>query len=79
MDGDYLKLRSITLGYPIPRQLINRFGLDRVRVFFEGENLHTWAASNYIGFDPSGIGANGVQWWNYPQARSFLFGIQIGL
>lgn len=79
MDGDYLKLRSITLGYTIPRQLINRFGLDRVRVFFEGENLHTWAASNYIGFDPSGIGANGVQWWNYPQARSFLFGIQIGL
>jgi TonB-linked SusC/RagA family outer membrane protein len=79
MDGDYLKLRSITLGYTIPRELTNRIGLDRIRVFFEGENLHTWAAKNYIGFDPSGIGSNGVQWWNYPQARSFLFGIQIGL
>ena len=45
----------------------------------EWARLSRTQVKNYIGFDPSGIGSNGVQWWNYPQARSFLFGIQIGL
>jgi TonB-linked SusC/RagA family outer membrane protein len=77
MDGDYLKLRSLTLGYTIPRMLTRRIGIDKVRVFMEAENLYTWCADNYIGFDPAGVDANGVQWWNYPQPRSFLFGLQV--
>jgi TonB-linked SusC/RagA family outer membrane protein len=79
MCGDYLKLRSLTVGYTLPRQLTSRIGISKARVFMEAENLYTWTAGSYIGFDPAGIGANGSQWWNYPQSRSFLFGIQIGL
>jgi hypothetical protein len=79
MDGDYLKIQSLTFGYTLPRQLVSRIGLSKVRVYFEGENLYTFTASNYIGYDPASVGANGVQWWNYPQARSFVFGLNIGL
>lgn len=78
MSGNYLKVRSLTLGYTLPRNLTSQVGISKARLFFEAENLYTFCASDYIGFDPAGVGANGVQWWNYPQSRSFLFGIQLG-
>jgi hypothetical protein len=79
MDGDYLKIRSLTLGYTLPKKLLKGTFMNNVRVFMEAENLHTFTAKNYIGFDPSGIDANGSQWWNYPQARSFIFGVTVGI
>lgn len=78
MDGDYLKFRSLSLGYTLPSNIVKKAGMSKVRVFMDAENLYTWTAKNYIGMDPAGVGANGSQWWNYPQARSFLFGIQVG-
>ena len=78
MDGDYLKIRSLVLGYTLPKSLLRNTFFDKVRVFMEAENLYTFTAKNYIGFDPAGIDANGSQWWNYPQARSFVFGITVG-
>ena len=78
MDGDYLKIRSLVLGYTLPKSLLRNTFFDKVRVFMEAENLYTFTAKNYIGFDPAGITSNGIQWWNYPQARSFVFGITVG-
>lgn len=78
MDGDYLKIRALTLGYTLPQSLVKTISLSSVRVFFEADNIYTFTKDNYIGFDPAGVGANGVQWWNYPQARTFLFGVQVG-
>ena len=78
MDGDYLKIRSLTLGYTLPKSLLKSTFLNKVRIFMEAENLYTFTASNYRGFDPAGIDPNGSQWWNYPQARSFVFGLSVG-
>lgn len=78
MDGDYLKIRSLVLGYTLPKSLLRNTFFDKVRVFMEAENLYTFTAKNYIGFDPAGITSDGIQWWNYPQARSFVFGITVG-
>lgn len=79
MDGDYLKIRSLTVGYSLPKSWLRGTFLNNVRIFMEAENLYTFTASNYIGFDPAGIDASGSQWWNYPQARSFLFGVTVGI
>lgn len=79
MDGDYLKIRSLTVGYTLPKSWLRGTFLNNVRVFMEAENLYTFTADNYIGFDPAGISADGSQWWNYPQARSFLFGVSVGI
>lgn len=78
MDGDYLKIRSLTIGYTIPKSLLAHTFINNLRVFMEAENLYTFTAKNYIGYDPAGVGSDGVQWWNYPQARSFLFGLTVG-
>lgn len=79
MSGDYLKIRNLTVGYTLPRSLTSRIGINKVRVYFEAENLYTFTRDKYIGFDPAGIDPNGSQWWNYPQSRSFVFGLNVGL
>jgi hypothetical protein len=78
MKGDYLKIRSLTLGYTIPKKLLNKTFLSNARVFMEAENLYTFTAKDYIGMDPAGVAATGIQWWNYPQSRSFIFGVTVG-
>lgn len=78
MCGDYLKIRSLSLGYTLPQSVLKDTFINKVRLFMDAENLYTFTAKNYRGFDPAGIDANGVQWWNYPIARSFMFGVTVG-
>ena len=75
MSGDYLKIQNIVLGYTLPSTVISK--LNSVRVYASASNLYTFAASNYRGFDPGSIGANGVQWWNYPTPRSYILGLSV--
>ncbi|MFA8435172.1 MAG: SusC/RagA family TonB-linked outer membrane protein [Marinifilaceae bacterium] len=77
MDGDYLKIQNVVLGYTLPSSLTDKIKLGSVRVYGSASNLYTFAASNYRGFDPSGIGPNGIQWWNYPLPRKFVFGLNV--
>ncbi len=79
MDADYLKLKTATLGYKLPEKWLAPVKISSCRIYVTGENLFTSVAENYRGFDPAGIGANGVQWWNYPMPRNILFGINVGL
>lgn len=78
MKGDYLKIRSLSLGYTLPKSLLKDTFINKVRFFMDAENLYTFTASNYRGMDPAGAGASGAQWWNYPIARSFMFGVTVG-
>ena len=77
MDGDYLKLRNITLGYTFPQELTEKIYINRLRVYVQADNLYTWGRKNYRGFDPASVGANGVQWWNFPQSRNVVFGLNV--
>jgi len=77
MDGDYLKIRSLSIGYTLPSSLLEGTFINKVRLFMDAENLYTFTAKNYRGFDPAGIGSDGIQWWNYPIARSFMFGVNV--
>lgn len=77
MDGDYLKIRSLTLGYTFPSKWTEKAFISRLRLYVQADNIYTFGAGNYRGFDPSGIGANGVQWWNFPTPRNVVFGANI--
>ncbi|GAB3332556.1 TonB-dependent receptor [Larkinella ripae] len=78
-DGSYMRMKNITLGYNLPRIK----GVQGIRVYVSGNNLFTF--TNYSGFDPevnTYAGSNtviGVDNLVYPQAKSFLGGIQITL
>jgi hypothetical protein len=79
-DGSFLKLSNITLGYTFPRKIINKIGVNKLRLYATGSNLLTW--TKYSGFDPevSTMGnalTPGVDFGAYPKSRSFVFGINL--
>ncbi|MDW7690441.1 TonB-dependent receptor [Flammeovirgaceae bacterium SG7u.111] len=80
-DGDYLRLRSIQIGYALPTNLINRLGLQKLRMYLSANNLFT--ITDYRGFNmdatTSDILQAGYARNNYPIAQSFIIGTNITL
>lgn len=75
-DGDYLRLKLVTLGYSLPRNLTTAINAEKIRVYVTGNNLVTF--TDYNGYDPE-IGGDvmGVDKGYYPQPRTFIFGINL--
>lgn len=49
-DGDYLKIKNLTIGYTFPEKLTEKLSIKDLRVYFSGENLYTF--TKYPGMDP---------------------------
>lgn len=77
-DGSYLRIRNVTLGYTLPKSLSSKLKAGQVRVYATANNLFTF--TKYSGFDPEiGMDNNGLDVGRYPQARSFIFGLNVSL
>jgi TonB-linked SusC/RagA family outer membrane protein len=78
-DGSFLRLRNIQLGYSLPKTLLKRIKTENIRFYVAANNLLT--LTRYMGFDPDIGSANalvaGVDFGFYPQARTFMGGLQI--
>ena len=72
--GDYLRLKSITIGYTLPKHLTSKARMEEVRFSVSGQNLYT--LTNYTGLDPE-VGGSGIDSNVYPLTRNFTFGINI--
>lgn len=72
--GDYLRLKSITIGYTLPKHLTSKARMDEVRFSVSGQNLYTF--TRYTGLDPE-VGGSGIDSNVYPLTRNFTFGINI--
>ncbi len=76
-DGSYLRVKNLTIGYNF--DFGANSGLSSLRLFVTGQNLLT--LTGYSGLDPEiagGLSATGFDNGVYPQAKSFLFGAQVG-
>ncbi|MCH4156592.1 MAG: TonB-dependent receptor [Muribaculaceae bacterium] len=85
-NGSYLRLKQVQLTYNFDKKLISKWKLEDLSVFISAYNLLT--ITGYDGFDPEvgkvvGTEGNnlnmGVDHGNYPQARTFTFGIKLSL
>ncbi|MDE5675299.1 MAG: TonB-dependent receptor [Muribaculaceae bacterium] len=78
-NGAYLRLANLTLSYTLPTQWVNKLGLSNFRLFVMGENFFT--ATKYHGFTPEvGDGtAIGIDYGNYPVARTWTVGFNVSL
>jgi TonB-linked SusC/RagA family outer membrane protein len=77
-DGSFVRLRNITLGYTLPKNITDFIKLNKLRIYISSENLLT--LTRYQGFDPEiggGVFSNGVDHGIYPQARTFMTGISV--
>ena len=74
--GDYFRLKQVQLGYTINSELLKKIDISRLRVYLQSENLFTF--TGYTGYDPEiGGGVYGIDKGFYPQARSFIAGLQL--
>lgn len=67
--ADYLKIQNVQVGYTFPKQVMDNWKLNGLRIYLSGQNLAT--ISDYPGFDPEGS--------YYPLSRTFSFGINLKL
>jgi TonB-linked SusC/RagA family outer membrane protein len=79
-DGSFVRLRNVQLGYTLPESLMEKIKVSSIRVYVSANNLLT--LTNYRGYDPD-IGSSGgtlsagVDYGFYPQARTFMGGINV--
>jgi TonB-linked SusC/RagA family outer membrane protein len=86
-DGSFVRLKSLSLGYELPKSIISKLNVSRLYLYISSENLLTF--TKYSGFDPEvsvyGLSSNntekniapGVDYGTYPQSRDFLVGLNV--
>ncbi|MGN6418421.1 MAG: SusC/RagA family TonB-linked outer membrane protein, partial [Pseudobacter sp.] len=82
-DASYIRLKNIQLSYDFSNRLLKKISVKRLRLYASATNLFT--ITDYSGADPeaNAFGQNttifGIDRGGYPQSRTFLFGINLGL
>ncbi|CDF78664.1 TonB-dependent receptor [Formosa agariphila KMM 3901] len=87
-DGSYVRLKNLSIGYTFPQDLVEKIGMDNLRLSVSGQNLLTF--TNYSGLDPevsyfgsgggdttSGNVVQGHDFGNYPTIRSFSLSLNL--
>ena len=82
-DGSFLRCKSLMLGFTVPAKAVQRFNVDRFRIYAQAVNLFT--LTKYTGLDPelqtSNFGDNsnfGIDFGNYPaNQRMFTVGVNL--
>lgn len=72
-NTSFLKLRTLQIGYTLPKKWTNSALLNNVRIFATGENLLTVKSKNFRGVDPE-LGGSVIV---YPLSRMFSGGINV--
>ncbi|WP_026812450.1 SusC/RagA family TonB-linked outer membrane protein [Arenibacter certesii] len=83
--SDFVRLRNLSLGYTLPKDITQKFSVDRVRIYFTGVNLLTF--TDYSGYDPESTYDNygnsniqkGVAFYSAPPAKTYTIGLNIDL
>lgn len=69
-NGNYLKLKNLTIGYTFPKKWMQKLYVQNLRVYVSGENL--WTITKFEGMDPEMVAGNG-----YAPMRQYAFGINV--
>jgi hypothetical protein len=79
-SASFVKLREVSVGYSLTGGFVSRaLGLSSMDLRVAGRNLAVWTP--YTGADPetnlsgADTGARGIDWFNNPQTRSFVFSV----
>ena len=85
-DGSYLRVKNIMLGYNMPKSVLDKLNIQKLRLYVSAQNILTF--TKYRGFDPEvnyggdGSGSNsnmnqGLDYASYPNAKSYTVGLNI--
>ena len=71
LDGSYLRLKNLEIGYTFPKELLQKARISNLRVYISGNNLYTWKNNKYP-MDPD---AREVWGRVYPPMRVYNIGV----
>lgn len=74
IDGSYLRLKNIQLGYSIPQSLSTKIKIEKIRFYIAGTNLLTFSELNEWDLDPEVEPGVAVY---YPQVKLYTIGINV--
>lgn len=74
-DASYIRLKNLQIGYTIPKSITSKACIQKLRVYFSGENIWTGTHLSDL-FDPETIGS-GWGGLTYPLQRTYSFGLNI--
>ncbi|HJZ39552.1 MAG TPA: TonB-dependent receptor [Bacteroidales bacterium] len=75
-DGDYMRIKNLTLGYIIPDAITRKIGIEQLRIYTSAINLYTFHDVDF--WDPE-RGEDGTGFGIYPQTKKIMFGIELSL
>lgn len=78
----YLRLKNVTVGYTVPPKWTKKIGIEKIRVFFTGENMACWSPlfDHCAYLDPEAVAHDSSESQGrsfYPWQKNFMFGIDI--
>lgn len=76
-DGSYFRIKSIVVGYTLPKKHCEKIFLKSLRFYGSIDNLFTACSKNFRGYDPES-GLSAIQTSNYPVPVNYTFGINVG-
>lgn len=86
-NAAYVRLKNLTFGYDIPKEVLEKVGIAKCQLFFSGQNLWTWSPIHRItkNIDPEVISGSDAEVATgkgdgnaYPMLRSCSLGVTIG-
>lgn len=73
-DASYVRLKNLTLGYTIPSAITTKVGINKLRVYFNGENLLTFSSLFDKNIDPEAPQGRGAY---YANVRKLSLGLKV--
>lgn len=75
-DASFLRLKNLQVGYTFPKNLVDKIGIQKLRIFVSGQNLLTFN-SFYKGWDPENEIGTGDAPSYYPVNSIYSFGVNV--
>ena len=78
-NGSFLRMKDLQIGYNFKPNVTGKLGMSRLRLYLAAQNLFTITSYNGMEVETSSDNVNvlGIDYGNYPSARSFIFGVNI--
>ncbi|GHT21048.1 SusC/RagA family TonB-linked outer membrane protein [Bacteroidia bacterium] len=73
LNTSYLRMKNLQVGYTIPQRLLSNLGIEKLRIYFSGQNMLTFKAKILDGIDPEVSSPN----YTYPNVATHIFGLDI--
>jgi hypothetical protein len=83
-DASFIALRSLNIGYTIPKKILDKWKISNIRFYLSAANLWYHFAKGYTSFNPEGVNEytddplrSGYQRGAAPVTRTIAFGINM--